>query len=353
MNGGASEKGAIYFLIAAVAIAVILIVVNLIKKGSGGGNAGGSSIARSKFFSRLALHRLARDAGLDYEQIKMLDFVFKADDVVEPEKSLANPSLLDRHFKRAYRLIETTNSNQETVRQHAILFSTRTILENSSIGTISSTRDIKEDTALIINNGRNKLNLNVLSAKTDNLVAEAPKNVLGTQIKIAKGTKLSVMFFTKDDKGFSFETRITGYTKYYGHQAMLLAHSNQIRLLAQRRYRRKQTTIACFMSLVYTEGSGKKQRMVVDKRRLSGNITDISVGGCSIKTTAPVKVGAKFRIEFTHGENDLAALGHVIRINRVGLSMIIYIKFLRVTQKSMNLINAFVYEYTDDSQERL
>jgi c-di-GMP-binding flagellar brake protein YcgR len=336
-----SPRGLIIFGIVVAAFVIFIVIINMSKRGTGGGGS-------SKLFSGFALHRLARNAGLNREQIKMLDYAFRIDDAVDPEKSLSNPSLLDRHFRRAYRVIETTNSDQETLRKHAILFSTRNVLENSSIGTISSTRQLRDDISLIINNGKDKLNINVLSTKAENLVAESPKNILGSQVKIAKGTKLNVLFFTKANKGFTFETRVTGYTNYHGHQAMLLAHSNQIKFLSQRRYRRKQTNIACFMSLVYIEGSGKKQRMIVDKRRFNGNIADISVGGCSIKTNGPVKVGARFKIEFSQGDNNLAALGQILRTNKAGVNTVAHIKFLRVTQKSMNLINAFVYDYSNE-----
>jgi c-di-GMP-binding flagellar brake protein YcgR len=343
IDSGTSERGAIYFGIVVVIVIVALTIITLVKRSKGGG--GGT---RSKLFSRFALHRLAKAAGLNHEQIKMLDFVFKTDNVMDYEKSLANQSLLDLHFKRAHRVIETTNSNQEIVRKHAVLFSTRNILENSSIGAISSSRQLKEDTKLIINNGRDKLNVKILSIKTENLVVETPKNVLGSYIRITKGTNLNIMFFTRDDKCFSFETYIIDYTNYHGREAILLAHSNQIRLLSQRRYRRRQTAIDCFLCLVYTEGSGKKQRMIVDKRRFSGNIVDISVGGCSIKTTTPVKAGVRFKIEFTMEGNNLAALGQVSRTNKAGIKMIAHIKFLKVTQKTMNLINAFVYEYSNE-----
>jgi hypothetical protein len=343
MDSSISVKGFTYFLIFLVIIIIGIVILNLTKKGTG--STGGS---KSKLFSMFALHRLVKNIGLSHEQTKMLDFAFKVDDVVEPEKSLVTPSLLDRHFRRAYRVLETSNTGQELVRKHAILFSTRNILENSSLGTIASTHQLKEDVTLIISNGKDKINVIVLSAKAENIVVEAPKNILGSQIKIAKGTKLNVLFFSKSNKGFSFETRVTGYTNYHGHQAMLLAHSNQIKFLSQRRYRRRQTAIACFMSLVYIEGSGKKQRMVVDKRRFNGTIADISVGGCSIKTTAPVKVGARFKIEFSQEDNNLAALGQVLRTNKSGINTVIHIKFLRVAQRTMNLINAFVYEYSNE-----
>ena len=303
----------------------------------------------SKAFSGFALRRMVKNAGLSRGQIKMLDFVFKTDEVTDPEKSLNNPTLLDRHFRRAFRVIEqSANIDAETQNKLSVLFSTRNILENSVIGAMTSTRQLPDDTTLTITYGKDKIKANVLNAKVENITIEAPKNVLGSQIKIPRGTRLDVLFFTKSNKCFSFETRVVGYSTMRGHPALLLAHSSQIRFLSQRRFRRRQAVIACILYLVYVEGSGKKQRLVVDKRRLSGNIADISVGGCSIKTTAQVQVGVRFKVEFAQGDVNVAALGQVLRTNKTGINTVIHLKFLRVSQKSMNIINSFVYEYAHE-----
>jgi len=331
-------------------IAALVIINRSSKKGSiGVSKSGGSKVdsgAGFSIFSGFTLRRIAGNIGLNHEQKKMLDYVFRTDQVTEPENSINNPALLDRHFRRAYRIIEQgAGSREEVQRKLAILFSTRNMLENSSIGGLTSTRQLKDDTVLVINTGKEKINLHMISAKGEHLEVEAPKNVLGSQIKIQRGTRLSILFFTKGNKGFSFESRVIGYSSKGGHPSMQLAHSNQIRFLSQRRFRRRQAVIACFLYLVYVEGSGKKQRLVVDKRRLQGNIADISVGGCSIKTMAPVQVGARFKIEFTQGDTNVAALGQVLRSNKTGMSTVIHVKFLKVSLNSMNLINAFVYEY--------
>ena len=340
-----SSNNAVIFLGFVIFVILLVFIINKAKKGPSSSGSG-SGI---KLFSGFAFHRMARNIGLNHEQIKMLDFVFKTDEVLDPEKSLVTPALLDRHFRRAYRVIEQTSGSEKDARhRHAVLFSTRNILENSAIGRLTSTRQIKEETTLTITYGRDKINVAVILAKGDFLAVETPKTVLGSQIKIPKGTRVNILFFTKSNKGFSFESRVTGYSTLHGHSTMLLAHSNQLRFLSQRRYRRRHAVIACFLNLVYVEGSGKKQRLVVDKRRISGNIADISVGGCSIKAMTPVQVGVRFKIEFTQGDNTVAALGQVLRTNRTGATTIIHIKFLRVTQKSMNLINAFVYEYANE-----
>jgi len=348
-GGGKADSPAGFIILGViVAVVIVVIIINAAKKSPGAGKtaAGGGG---SKIFSGFALGRLARNIGLDGEQTKMLNFVFKTDDVIDPEKSINTPALLDRHFRKAYRIIEKSSADGHDIQNRlSVLFSTRNILETSSSEGLSSTRQLKDDTTLTFTHGKDKINVNVLSAKTDQLRVEVPKNVLGTQIKIPNGTKLSVLFFTNSNKGFSFETQVIGFSTLNAHPAMLLAHSNKLKLLSQRRFRRKQAVIACFMYLVYVEGSGKKQRLVVDKRRLNGNIADISVGGCSIKTTAPVQVGAKFKIEFTQGGNNVAALGQILRTNRAGINTIIHVKFLKMAKKSMNIINAFVYEYAAD-----
>jgi len=333
----------IIFLVLFVALIGVSLIIGKISSKNKIKSGGGVPLG---FIARIKMHRLARSIGLHNFQIKMLDYVFKVDSVVDYEKSFHNAALLDRHFRRAYRIIDqTSGSESEAQRRLAVLFSTRNVLENSSFGGIGSTRQLKDDTTLTLTFGRDKFDVSVVSSRGDQLSVEAPTNILGSHIKIPVGTKLTILFFTKSNKGFSFETRVEGYGT---HSTMHLAHSSQIRFLSQRRYRRRQAVIACFLNLVYVEGSGKKQRLIVDKRRISGTIADISVGGCSVKAMAPVQVGAKFKIEFTHRNVKLAALGQVLRTNRAGASTTIHVKFLKVSQKTMNIINAYVYEYANE-----
>jgi hypothetical protein len=340
-----TSKGTAYFLIFSVHVFAGVILINVFRKGAPGSKNGNSQIS-----STFAVRRLINDIGLNHEQAKMLKFVFKTDEVSDPQKSLVSSALLDQHFGRAYRLlIRSPGNSAETRHKLAVLFSIRNILENTSIGVITSTRQIKDETILTISFNKEKLNAVVHSSvKNEFLTVDAPKNVLGSQIKIAKGTKVNVLFFSKTNKSYSFGTIVLGYVTLHGHPIMQLAHTNKINFLSKRRFKRRQTVIACFLFLVYTEGSGKKQRLIVDKRRISGNIVDISIGGCSIKTTVPVKVGVKFKIEFSQGEDKVTALGQVLRTNKTGINHVIHIKFLRLTQKSMNQINAFVYDYAQE-----
>jgi len=346
-NRSTSPKEVIIIILVMGAIILLPIIISFFMKNKPGMGAVKGGAAGS-FFSRFSLNRHARDMGLNREQIKMLDFVFKTDDVIDPQRSLANTELLDRHFRRAYRVIEQTSKTPEDMQHNlAVLFSTRNMLEHTGGINLTSTRQLREDAVLTIGAGKDRREVAVVSTKGDHLAVECPKNALGSYIKAPKGNKLTVFMFSKNNKGFSFESKVAGYSGSMGHTVMLLTHSNQIKKLSQRRYRRRQIVLACNMFLVYVEGKGRKQRLVVDKRRLVGSIADISVGGCSIKSRAPVEVGAKMKIEFTYDDSNLAALGQVLRSNRGSAMTVLHVKFLRVSRKSMNAINAFVYEYAD------
>jgi len=341
-----SQESIIIFVVIAAVIAVIIIIFF---SGKGRGAGSGSGKSGSGIFAKLALHKRVSELGLNNEQIRMLDFVFKTDQVLDPEKSIATPSLLDRHFKRAYHVIgQTSKSDAELQYRYAVLFSTRNFLESHVSDGLTSTRQLKDDTPVILNHNKGKYEVLVLSTTGEGLAVEYPQNALGSPIKLQKGNNISVLFFTKNNKGFSFETNIIGNSTVHGKNALLLTHSNKLKFLSQRRFRRRQIDIASNLYLVYLEGDGKKQRMIADKRRLTGNIADISVGGCSIKVKVPVKVGAKMKIEFTQGDYKVAALGQVLRANRAGIITIIYIKFLKVSRESMNIINAYVYEFANE-----
>jgi hypothetical protein len=351
-----NPQDALVFVVGVGVIITIIIIVNIIKKrynipamgGSGGSTAG------VRRFSGFALHRLANTIGLDRDQTKMLEFVLKNDAVTDLDRSINSPNLLDRHFKRAYRSIErSANTEEEAQERLSLLFSTRNILESAAAGGggITSTRQVAEKSAAVLTIGQESYPVKVISSKGDNLVVENPQNALGTPIRLPRGGKVTLSFFTKSSRGFSFESRILGTADSADGPVLQLVHSSQMKRLSQRRFRRRQAVIATNFFFVYVEETGhrKEKKMVVDKRRLTGNILDVSIGGCSIKTNVSVPSGTRLKIEFIYANNtNIAVLGQVLRTNRTGISTIMHIKFLRVPRRAMNAINALVFEYADE-----
>jgi hypothetical protein len=332
-------------------------VVNIFRNRISGGGTGKASSVTPRKIGAFTMHRIARTYGLDKEQARLLEYVFRNDAVSDPMGVIENLNVLDKHFKRAYKRFEKNARTDEDAQQRlSLLFSIRNILESSQRGgsAAMSTRQISENMTAVLSTGNETYPVRVISSKGENILVECPRNALGTPLRIAKGTRITLSFFTKTSQGFAFDSRSLGMTDTPRGAALQLAHSGQAKLLAQRRYRRRQITASCNFSLVLVEeiGTGRKKtrKMTVDSRRFTGTILDVSMGGCSLRTNASVPLGTRLKIEFDYLDKMIiAALGQVLRINRSGaISTIMHIKFIKVPRKTMNAINALVYEYDED-----
>jgi c-di-GMP-binding flagellar brake protein YcgR len=348
-----NPNAVLYFVIGVAIVVLLLVILNNVRnknepKTGGKRTSGGGSSSSPGFFSGLTLHRLTSDLGLTREQVKMLDYVMKSGGITDPERFLNNHGLLDKNFKRTYKLIERTSANEEELNDRlAVLFSTRNIIDaNSHNVKATSSRQIPEKVPVVLTLDKVNYPVQVISTRGDTLVVECPKRSAGSLLRPATGTKASLAFFSKSSKGYSIETRVVGTTDTAEGPALQLAHSAQLKRLTARHFPRRQVIIETGFFFVQVDSQTKKS--ITDKRRCSGKIMDISAGGCSIKTNVPINTGQKVKVEFVHNDNSvIAALGEVLRTNRTGLNTIMHIKFLKVPRRSLNKINAMVYEYAE------
>ena len=343
----------VIFAVSIGSIVLILIIVNMVRSRFNIPSLSGTQRSTNRrFFSTFALHRITNSLGMDRNQTKMLEFVLKNDGVTDPERSLNSPNLLDRHFKRAFRTIEQTAISEDELNSRlAVLFSVRNIIEtNLNTAMTTSTRNIPENTAAVLTVGKTNYPIKVISSRGDTLIVQNPMSSTGGPVHFPKGSKISLAFFTQSTKGFSVESRVMDSTETARGPVLQLVHSGQIKKLSNRRFRRRQTVISTSFYCVYVEDTGrrKEKKMIVDKRKFSGNILDISIGGCSIKTNAPLNSGQRLKIEFTREDQSIVvALGEILRVDRSGVNAILRVRFLKVPRKSLNSINTMVYEYAE------
>ncbi len=352
------------FLICLGAAIVILVVVNIIRNGIGatglsGGKGKRTGTTTPRRFSIFKIYKVANTYGLDKDQTKLLEYIFRNDGVSDPVHVMANVSILDKHFKRAYRSIEKRASSDEELQNFlSILFSIRNTVElTQRTNPVSgSTRQVSENMAAVLTTPKGEtFPVKVLSSKGDNLLVDCPRNTLGTPIRLSPGQRVMLAFFTKSSKGFSFDTRVVGTVDTPRGLALQLAHTNKVNnSMIQRRFKRRDMAINCdfFMVNLQDEKVGRKieRKMVVSPQRFKGTITNISLGGCAIKTGSAIQAGTRLKITFESMDGQkVAALGQVLRTNRSGTAAItLHIKFLKVPRKSQNAINVMVFEYDQD-----
>lgn len=338
------------------AILLIIFVSSLIKNGINPGKGISKSSGSTSRLSPFALHRISKTYGFNRDQAKVLEYVFRNGGVIDPERVAANPQVLDKHFKRAFKQIENSaGSDEEAQQRQAMLFAVRNIMEvyhNTSPETPSS-QQISANMAAVLTVNQESYPVKVISSKGESVLVDCPRNALGTLIRFPKGTRVNLAFFTKTSKGFSFDSQVLGISDTSFGPALQLSHAGRAKSMTQRRFRRRQAALSCDYYLVRIEDLKNKKppKMVVDPRRMSGSLTDVSIGGCAIKTQSSVPAGSRLKIEFdySHSTLPIAVLGQVLRINRSGITnTIMHIKFLKVPRKSMNAINALVFEYGND-----
>jgi len=345
-------------IVAIGALVVVVLTIRIIRNGisrpmAGPGKANNPTNTPRRF-TAFTLHRIASSYGLNREQKKLLEYVFRNDEVTDPERVMKTPALLDRHFKRTFRIIEKNSTTDEDAQARLIkLFSLRNIIESSSGTSDNTSARLSDNTPAILGTGKDSYPVKVLSSRGQNVVVEYPKNILGTPIRIVKGTKVSLSFFTKSSNGFSYDGTAGGAVNTDRGQGLQITRTGETKPLVKRRFRRKAANFRCEFNFVRVEeiGTGKKKesKLIVDNKKYIGMIQDISVGGCALKTSAPVQAGSRLKINVDYDDSHVInVLGQVIRTNRSAAGTILHIKFLKVPRRSFNTISTFVFGYNDD-----
>jgi hypothetical protein len=342
-------------LIAIAAIIVLLVLLYFMRHGFSRTLIGNSKTSVTpRRFNAFTLRRITSTYGLNRQQGKLLEYVFRNDAVTDPEKVMKTPALLDRHFLRAFRtIVKNSTTDEDAQERFARLFSLRNAIEASEgIGEDAQPR-LTENTPAILAVGKENYTVKIIISRGQSVVTEVPKNLLGSPIRIPKGTKITLSFFTKSSNGFIFDGNVIGVISTDFGPGLQITHSAKSKPLTKRKYRRRQIELRCEFYFVNMEESGKGRkkvsRLVVDSRRFAGVIQDLSAGGCSIKTSAPIQVGSRLKIAVDYDmDHPINVLGQVIRSNRSRAGTILHIKFLKVPTRSFNSINILVFGYNED-----
>ena len=305
-------------------------------------------------FSIFTIHRIKKTYGLEREQTKLLESVLRSNSVSDPEKVLANPVLVDRYFKRTYKTIEENSISEEDAQlRYEKLFTLRNDIDSAPGAANETTVRLLANTPAILAAEKENYPTKIIVNKGQQVITELPRNSLGSPVRLTRGTPITLSFFIKSSQGFAVNGHVMGIADTGNGSGLLITHNGKLKALTKRKFRRRQTFIRCEFFLVYLDETGKgrkkKSRLVVNNKRFSGTLLDISIGGCSIKTSIPVQAGSRMKIGIDYADNyKISTLGQVLRANRSGsLGNILHIKFLKVPRRAYNSISAIVYGYDD------
>jgi len=339
-----------------IAIGVIIafaVVLSIVRKGGGGRSGGGGSYGGARSFSGFALRRVAGQYGLNSEQTKLLEYIFRSNSVSDPARVMRESALLDRHFKRAYTSIAGDSKYSDRTQQSlSKLFLLRNAIEAAPVG--DESYQPVENSQAVIKYGNDTYNVKIYLSQSNRVVTEVPKNAVGTTLRIPKGTSVTLTYLTRSGNSYSLVCDYESIEKTQYGAGFLMSSTGRARPLTKRQTRRRQVNLRCEFYFVQVlesgKGKNKTSKLIVSPKRFSGVIRDISAGGCSIKTPVPVQASSRLKINCNLGNGEqVAVLGLVIRSNRSSTGTVIHIKFLKVPMRAFNSINTLVFGFNEKS----
>ena len=340
-----------------VAFILFLVIASQASGRSGGGGYSPENTKRIGRFSKGAFRRRARGLGLSRYQIRTLEILYRQFRIPNPMVLLTSSKQMDVLLKRAIMSLEALNSSEAVKEsQKLTLFRIKQIIErNSQKKTIySGTSQLKSGLTIALTpEGGGRYQSRIISVLRDSLALSIPYTGAGKEMRWKRGTKLKVFFWKPNGQGYSFYTKVSGYSSIRGIPSVLTSHSHAIVQAQQRRFRRKNIDRPAYFYPVriLSEGVGKsaqKKAFVDSGRHTLSTIIDVSGGGCSIRTAHPLGENELIKVEFETDQGSLVSFfGKVKHMRRVRpYGGIMHIMFTRISKRNLNRINSFVYDIT-------
>ncbi|MDR1894819.1 MAG: PilZ domain-containing protein [Spirochaetales bacterium] len=303
---------------------------------------------------KVSLKRQGEALGLSKTHIEAIENILERNPGINRNLALSNPAILDKILQAGMEEIEEQGASEPVKeKEKLILFQIKQIVERNSRtpAGIKGSRNFSPGLKLVLSTeAKVRLSTRILSVLKEGLALEIPRDSkTGAPVKLHKGMNLAVFYWKANGQGFSFPSKALGYVRTRGIDALLIKHSSTVTEATQRRFRRKALQRPCYFYPVriVTLGTGKaqeKKAMIEGQRGTLGTVLEVSSGGCSIKTSAPLARGELIKVDFeTEKKNSISAYGKVVNYSKESIGGTMHIQFTRVSQQSVNRINSFIY----------
>jgi hypothetical protein len=296
-------------------------------------------------------YQFAKMKDLTKKETEILKKLVISRKVAKPTMIFTSATVLDSCIQRAVRRLALQEargeSNADMINMYYRL--RNKISRGRSGRTLRSTRGIETGVKMRIGiQDYGYFNTRVVRNVTDFLGVKIPLLPPGKTVPWNR-KKVKCSYFRNNDAVYVFESKVIDVVAREDLQALLIRHTNKITRIQKRLYPRKNVRLPVLFSKMQIVIQGGKKRAFVDKKETHwGTINDISVGGMSIETTAPVSKGNFVRVDFELREGyKVIGYGKVKRIERDASrkTWVMNIQTTKMDKKYKNEIFAVLYNY--------
>ena len=350
-----ADKTTIYITGGVVIAFMLLLIISAHTGGGGNKVVGGGTSAKpvSARAGRRKFRKYAKTIGLNQLQVKLLEDISKKYRVSSPANFFINSKVFNTTLKKAIQDFDNGSYAPEVKESYKMaLFGVKQRLDRYSgvKKSFNTTRQLKSGQKInLVSDSEVRYQSQIVANLKDAVCVSIPLQSDGTYIRWKKWQPLDVSFWERGDKGFSFKTKVIGYSTVKNETCIMLQHSNSLVQSQQRKFPRKELGKHCyfFRINIMTIGKGKnkgKKAVLNDAKGRLGNILEISAGGCSIKSGNSLQKGELIKIDLEMDKKKMGILGKIINIRREGIgNTIMHVQFTKMSRANLNSINTFVY----------
>jgi len=299
----------------------------------------------------IAQYELTREQSVFFEKL------CRTYRILRPFRLVQNRKDVDELFNRVFRqLQETVPATRETENEKTLLFTIRERIENyrKAAKNISSTRALQNgQTITVITRGDEQYPTSIIDNDSAGLLCKVPRDAFGNELRLPLWSKVRVFFSSRSGQSYRFAARILRFESGNNETRMLIAHAKSVQALPNRRHDRKAFETFCYYSLVsvanVVNGKHTEHKFYPSPKSFGGNIRDISVGGCSISTKAPLKQGEYVQIVCNlEAKIEEKIIGKIIRVVKGEGDPTMHIQFAKMSRSTMNRIFSYIFNYGDN-----
>ena len=195
--------------------------------------------------------------------------------------------------------------------------------------------------------------LKLTDTNADNMIFTLPKALAESSDMPEALSKISLVFEDKDYNPYEIETRVVRYEDARDDEKrMITVHTDKVIPLKKRQAERIDVQQPCtFYSVKKIEDKNNKEHVQYDvsEKEHEGTLEDVSMGGCRVITTLPIKAEQLLSIKGPMNKKDMdSAIGIIVRTTkRIDNKFILHVKFVKIDLAVKNKIQAVACGYSE------
>lgn len=295
------------------------------------------------------IKRISEDNKIPAEQADLLFEICKKYKLPNFNYILKDNPKINEIFKKAYFDYRDEGISEEKLNLlFKLLFSLELICAQSK--KFLSTRQIPLETILFyIAESGEQYPFTLVSNNKDFFALEIPKFFFNLKTKPEVLQKLRFTFKSSNGLSHSFASRLMRYQKTEDDKVyMNIAHSEQLITESQRHFKREMFDEDCFFYPVKAliDDKDLEPTFVISEKQYEGRLSNISGGGCCIKSKLPIMEKQHLAVVFPNITGDIKTIGIIKGTRKLpDQRFALHIQFLNISIECQNRILAYVYKY--------